>query len=75
MSNSLQSQSQPVYKAVVVEYKDGNNEVAVSANNPLPVTGTITTGDSGLPEADPLPVFQPVSQGAFGDQIVANLSQ
>jgi len=75
MSNSLQSQSQPVYKAVVVEYKDGNNEVAVSANNPLPVTGTITTGDSGLPEADPLPVFQPISQGAFGDQLVANLSQ
>lgn len=75
MSNGITSQSGPAYKSVVVEYKDGASNITVTPETPLPVTGTITTGDSGLPEADPLPVFQPVSQGAFGDQIVANLSQ
>ena len=130
MSDSVQSQSGPVYKSVIVEYRDGSQVVDVTPDTPLPVTGTFTTnpetpldvnitndsenpvpitgdvnvtepisisfndGDTeipvtpteplpvtingtniGLPEADPLPVFQPVSQGAFGDQIVANLSQ
>ena len=106
--SDLQSQSGPIYKSVIVEYKDGNQIVDVTPNTPLPVSGefsanlnleepisisykdgateipvttteplpvTINGTNIGLPEADPLPVFQPVSQGAFGDQIVANLSQ
>ena len=113
MSESVQSQSGPVYRSVVVEYRDGEKIVETSPGTPLPVTGTLTTdpevpldvnvaepiaisytdgeveipvtpteplpvlvkGSSSFPEADPLPVFQPVSQGAFGDQLVANLSQ
>ena len=130
MSETITSQSGPVYKSVIVEYRDGNQVIDVTTETPLPVTGTLTTnpeipldvnvvndsenpipifgdvniteplaisyknGDTevpvtpteplpvtingtniGLPEADPLPVFQPISQGAFGDQIVANLSQ
>lgn len=113
MSDSVQSQSGPVYRSVVVEYRDGDKIVEASPGTPLPVTGTMTTdpetpldvnvaepiaisytdgevevpvtpteplpvlvkGNSSFPEADPLPVFQPVSQGAFGDQLVANLSQ
>lgn len=77
MSDSVQSQSGPVYRSVVVEYRDGEQIIDVSPGSPLPVTGSVSISGStpGLPEADPLPVFQPVSQGAFGDQLVANLSQ
>ena len=70
---------------VVVEYMENDKDVIVTPNTPLPVTGTLTTDpdtpldvvivNPSIPEGDPLPVFQPISQGAFGDQIVANLSQ
>lgn len=70
---------------VVVEYMENDKDVIVTPDTPLPVTGTLTTDpdtpldvvivNPSIPEGDPLPVFQPISQGAFGDQIVANLSQ
>lgn len=62
-----------VTEPLSISYMDGATEVPVTPTEPLPVT--INGTNIGLPEADPLPVFQPVSQGAFGDQITANLSQ
>ena len=62
-----------ISEPIAISYSDGESEIPVTPTEPLPVT--INGTNIGLPEADPLPVFQPVSQGAFGDQLVANLSQ
>lgn len=62
-----------IAEPISISYIDGETEIPVTPTEPLPVT--INGTNIGLPEADPLPVFQPISQGAFGDQIVANLSQ
>ena len=62
-----------ISEPIAISYANGEVEVPVTPTEPLPVSINGTNID--LPEADPLPVFQPVSQGAFGDQIVANLSQ
>ena len=62
-----------VAEPIAISYKDGSTEIPVTPNEPLPVS--INNVNITLPEAAPLPVFQPVSQGAFGDQIVANLNQ
>lgn len=90
MSNEIESQgvnSNSIIglSKVVVEYMENNNDIIVTPDTPLPVTGQLTTDSDNpldvvivnpsIPEGDPLPVFQPISQGAFGDQIVANLSQ
>lgn len=62
---------------VVVEYMENGTDIIVTPDTPLPVTGdvTIVSNNPTQPDADPLPVYQPISQDAFGGQIVSPLSQ
>ena len=62
-----------VSEPISISYTDGETEVPVTPTEPLPVT--LASNYPTQPDFDPWPVYQPLSQDAFGGQIVSPLSQ